>query len=119
MLVLVDDLATIDPVLQHRVERTARRRLATPTAATRANPCFAADAGRGERLLQQPYRAQRGVAAEDVLHGLDLFRHDDQLVVTALVAERRHTAHPHALLLRGGDLVADALPRDLTLELRE
>ena len=35
------------------------------------------------------------------------------------VAERRCTAHPHALGLGGGDLVADALGGDLALELRE
>src|SRR6516162_7272112 len=33
--------------------------------------------------------------------------------------KRRHPAHPHPLLLRGGDLVADALADDLTLELRK
>src|SRR6202011_5347594 len=31
----------------------------------------------------------------------------------------RHATHPHALLLRGGDLVADALSCDLALELGE
>src|SRR5215510_1918662 len=31
----------------------------------------------------------------------------------------RHTAHPHPFLLRGGDLVADALADNLALELRE
>jgi len=33
------------------------------------------------------------------------------------VAERRHAAHPHPFLFRGGDLVADALTNDLALEL--
>src|ERR1700730_7121805 len=32
-------------------------------------------------------------------------------------AEWHIVAHPHALLLRGGDLVADAFTRDLALEL--
>ena len=36
-----------------------------------------------------------------------------------LVAERYEAAHPHALALGGGDLVADALSRDLALELGE
>jgi hypothetical protein len=43
----------------------------------------------------------------------------DQLVVTCPVAERWHAAHPHTLLLRRGDLVADALAGDLALELSE
>ena len=36
-----------------------------------------------------------------------------------VVAERRQAAHPHALPLRGGDLVADPLAGDLALELGE
>ena len=38
---------------------------------------------------------------------------------TTLIAERHHAADPDALLLGGGDLVADALSRDLALELGE
>ena len=34
---------------------------------------------------------------------------DDQLPILDVVAERRQAAHPHALLLRRGDLVADSL----------
>jgi hypothetical protein len=42
---------------------------------------------------------------------------DHQLMVCDLIAKRDVSAHPHALLLRGGDLVADALARHLALEL--
>ena len=35
------------------------------------------------------------------------------------VTERRHPAHPHPLLFRGGDLVADTLADHLALKLRE
>ena len=35
------------------------------------------------------------------------------------IAERHRAAHPHALLLGGRDLVADALAGDLALELGE
>ena len=35
------------------------------------------------------------------------------------IPERRNATHPHPLLLRGGDLVADALADDLALELRK
>ena len=44
---------------------------------------------------------------------------DEELAVLGPVAERHDAAHPHALLLRGRDLVADALGRDLPLELGE
>jgi hypothetical protein len=40
-------------------------------------------------------------------------------IIASRVAERRHAAHPHALLFRGGDLVANALTGDLPLELGE
>src|SRR5712692_4387821 len=119
MLVLVHDLAAIDPVAQHQIERSARQRLAAPAAARRADPGFAANAGGVELLLQEPHRTERGVAAENVLDGLGFARDDDQLMVSAPVTEGRHATHPHALLLRGGDLVADALSCDLALKLGE
>ena len=53
----------------------------------------------------------RTVAASRLVH--------DQLAVLDVVAERDEAAHPHALLARGGELVADALADDLALELRE
>src|SRR5882762_6207496 len=119
MLVLVHDLAAIDPVAQHRIERAPGERLAAPAAARRACPRFAANAGAIELLLQQSHRAERGIAAEDVLDGFGFARDDDQLMVSAPVTEGRHPTHPHAFLLRGGDLVADALSGDLALELGE
>jgi len=43
----------------------------------------------------------------------------DQAAVRDVVPQRRHPAHPQALALTGGDLVADALPGDFPLELGE
>jgi hypothetical protein len=43
--------------------------------------------------------------------------HDVQGSLADPVAERHHPSHPDALLLGGGDLVPDALARDLALEL--
>src|SRR2546425_137508 len=119
MLVLVHDLAAIDPVPQHRIERAPSERLAAPAAARRADPGFAANAGAIELLLQQSHRAEGGVTPEDMPYHLSFGGDHDQLVVSAPVTEGRHAAHPHALLLRGGDLVADALPGDFALELGE
>jgi hypothetical protein len=56
---------------------------------------------------------------EDGAHGFRLTVDDDESAVPSLVAERRHPAHPHPLLFRGGDLVADPLAGDLALELGE
>src|SRR5215469_8211170 len=72
-----------------------------------------------ELILQQPHRAEFGIAAEDRANGFRLAVDDDKLAVLYPIPERRHPAHPHALLLRRGDLVADALADDLALELRE
>ena len=44
VLILVHDLAAVDPVAQHRVQRTPGERLAAPAAACRADPGFAANA---------------------------------------------------------------------------
>src|SRR5438067_1239839 len=88
-------------------------------AARRADPGFAANTGGVELLLQEAHRTERGVAAKDVLYRPGFARDNEQLVVSALVSERRDAAHPHPLLLRGGDLVADTLAGDLALELRK
>src|SRR6202047_4941875 len=43
-LLLVDDIASIDPVLQHQIERTARERVAAAQATRCAGPQLASDA---------------------------------------------------------------------------
>src|SRR5439155_21523194 len=96
-LALVDDLASIDPVLQHQIERTAGEWLAASQATRCARPQLAVDAAG---------RAEFGVTAKDEAHGFRLAVDDDQLAVLCPIPERRHTAHPHPFLLRGGDLVA-------------
>src|SRR4051794_14988379 len=68
-------------------------------------------------FLEPAHTAKLQVESEDGAHRLGLGRIDDQLALLRVIAERRVAAHPHALLLRGGDLVADALAGDLTLEL--
>ena len=63
------------------------------------------------------HRLELEIAPEDVDDGPSLVLVDDELAVFDVVAERRHAAHPHALLLGGGDLVADPLADHLPLEL--
>src|SRR5215475_12770262 len=64
-------------------------------------------------------RTEFGIAAEDRAHNLRVAVDDDELAVLRPITERRHPAHPHPLLFRSGDLVADALADELALELRE
>src|SRR6266404_9636739 len=118
-LLLVDDLAAIDAVLQHQVEPAAREWLAASQATRCARPQLALDAVGVQLVLQQPDRAEFGIAAKDEAHGLRLAFDDDELAVLRPIPERRHAAYPHPFLLRGGDLVSDALADDLALELRE
>src|SRR4029077_18669512 len=78
-LLLVDDLASIDPVLQHQIERAAREWLAAAQATRCAGPQPALDAAGGELVLQQPDRAEFGIAAKNESHGFRLAVDDDEL----------------------------------------
>src|SRR6266851_8513915 len=64
-LILVDGLPTVNPVLQHHVERASADRLATPAPPRSAGPAFAGDAVGFELRRQEPHRAERCIAAED------------------------------------------------------
>src|SRR5882762_3796460 len=108
-LLLVDDLAAIDPVLQHQIKLAAGKWLAASPATRCARPQPAVDAAGVELVLQQPDRAEFGIAAKDRAHDFRLALGDDQLAVLCPIPERWHAAHPHPFLLRGGNLVADAL----------
>jgi hypothetical protein len=70
-------------------------------------------------VLDLPYRAQLEIEAIKSAYGLGLGLDDDERSTIRLEAEWYIASHPQALSLRGGDLVADAFSRDLTLELRE
>jgi hypothetical protein len=61
-------------------------------------------------------KANTGITPKDVAYSFCLRFVDDEFVSLA-VAERGLSAHPNALLLRRGDVVADPFSRDLTLKL--
>src|SRR6516164_72054 len=90
-----------------------------PHAAGSACERPACDAASFELFVQQPHRAEFGIAAEEGAYDFCFAVDDDELAVLRPITKRRHAAHPHPLLLRGGDLVADALADDLALELRK
>src|ERR1700730_4054003 len=98
-LLLVDDLASIDPVLQHQIECAAREWIAASQATRCARPQLAPDAAGVQLVLQQPDRAEFGIAAKNEAHGFRLTVDDDELAVPRSIPERRHAAHPHPLLL--------------------
>src|SRR4030088_2081176 len=86
-LVFVDDLAAIDPVLQHQIEGATGERLATPAAARGARPPLAADAASFELFLPQTHPAEGSIALEDVADGLSLALDWGKLAVAGLVPE--------------------------------
>jgi len=66
---------------------------------------------------KQVKAAKPEIAAED---GPDLFRLsliDGYLAILCVIAQRHHAADPQPLAFGGGDLVPDALGRDLALKL--
>ena len=71
-VILVDDLAAIDAVLQHQIERAAGDRHAARCIAEAVEPGLADDAGRVEFLLECTNRFQLGIAAEDMADGVGL-----------------------------------------------
>jgi hypothetical protein len=97
-LALVTDLAAVGAVPQHQVERPAREWLAADHSTRGTRPRLALASLGFEPLLQQPNRAEFGIAAKDRAHEFRLAVDDDQLAVVHPIPERRHPAHPHPLL---------------------
>src|SRR6201984_831212 len=96
-MALMSDLAEIGAVLQHQVERAARKWLAANRATGSVRPRFALDAAGVELLLHQPDRAEFGIAAEDPTQDFRLAADDEEFAILYPIAERRHAAHPHPL----------------------
>jgi hypothetical protein len=116
---LVNNVAPIELVLQHQVECPAGEMLAAGQPSAGSFTALGHNTQSIEFGPEQRDRAKLGVALEDHPDSRRLGFADDQLPFPDVVAERHIAAHPHALLLRRGDLVANALARDLALELGE
>src|ERR1700730_10046267 len=114
---LVTDFTEVDRMREQLVERTARESVPTRPPTTVGDPNFRLDAAAIERFLQSSDATEFPVAVEDISHGRRFGRGDHQPALAHVVAERSQAAHPDALALGGGDLVADALARHLAFEL--
>ena len=116
---LVVDLPEVDPVRQQMRERSVGKR----HAAGRGAGCESANARDYPLLSQLPLqrgeRSPRQVALEDQPDGRRLRLVDQEFFRLDPVTERHDAADPDPALLRRRDLVADALTRDLALELGE
>src|SRR6201988_1614927 len=95
----------------------AREGFAAALGAIRCRAAFRAKPETVGLLLDPAHAAEFPIESEDAAYRLGLGRVDDERALAGIVAERRIAAHPHALLLRCADLVADAFTGDLTLEL--
>src|ERR1700724_3591231 len=118
-LVFVRDLAQVDPVLQHLVEGSAREHSSARSSSISADSLLAPNSLLLQMRAQLRHTALFQIGAKDLLHPFGFFGLDRQLPVPKLVAEGNDSPHPHALALRGSNLVTDALARHFPLELRE
>src|SRR5438105_3687370 len=116
-LTLVRNLPGVDRVRQQCVEVTAREGLAAALGAIRCRAAFRPKSKAVGLLLDPAHTTELTIESEEVAHRLGLGRVDDERALARVIAERHTAAHPHALLFRGRDLVADALAGDFALEL--
>src|SRR5262245_19897940 len=105
----------IDRVAEHVVEMPAAE-----GSAIAILPCPRSGSARPpaaiDLLLHLPHSSVLEVQPEQSPHGFRFLLLDPERPTVRLIAERDKASHPHALLLRRGDLVADTLPRDFALE---
>ena len=118
-LVLVDGLSAIERILQHQIQRPARKPLAAIGTAVGRHASLAHEAAGRQIVSQGTHRPEFEIAPKDRPHGRRFRLVDDELALLHVVTEPALSAHPNAFFLRSGDLVADSLPGDLALELRE
>src|ERR1700731_3636277 len=114
---LVSYVAGVNWVREQCVEMTAREGFAAALGAIRCRAAFRPKPETVGLLLDPAHATEFPIESKDAAHGLALGRVDDERALACVIAQRDIAAHPHALLLPGGDLVADAFTGDLPLEL--
>src|ERR1700737_2777237 len=96
---------------------TAREGFAAALGAIRCRAAFRPKPETVGLLLDPAHAAELTIESEDAAARPRLRRVDYERALARVIAQRHIAAHPHALFLRGGDLVADAFAGDLPLEL--
>src|SRR6202045_4214340 len=105
-LALVRDLTDVNRVRQQVVDMSAREGFAAALDAACRRAALRAEPQAVGLLLDPAHAAEVTIEGEDAAHCLGLGRVDNECALARVVTERHVAAHPHALLLRGGDLVA-------------
>src|ERR1017187_1456551 len=95
-------------------DQAAARRSARPV-----DPDGKAKIFRVDHLFETGGASRFEIAAEKASNDFGMVFDNVQGAILDAIAQRNHAAHPHALLLRSGDLVPNPFSRDLALELRE
>lgn len=116
---LVADFSDIDRVAQNAVQAGLGEGFRRIEPAARGRPAFRGDVFGLQITHQRRGRAQRAIALENIPDALGFLLVYDQFTAYRVVSQRHDPAGPHAFLFAGGQLVADPLGGDLTLELRE
>ena len=97
----------------------ARDRCAAGPSAGSARPNWRANILGVQSSLEAHHAPEFQIPTKEAPNEFGLFFDDMESAVFDTVGDRDRSAHPNALPLRGGDLVADSLAGDLPLELRE
>jgi hypothetical protein len=93
------DLAEVDRISQQRVQRTARKWIASRAPAILRDATLGDDSVPIEGLFQQPDAAQFEVSFIKVANQFRFLRINDELVIADIITERTVAAHPHTFLL--------------------
>src|SRR6266436_6517213 len=116
-LALVGNLTDVNRVREQLVEVPAREGFAAALAAACRRAALCPEPEAVGLLLDPAHAAELTIKSEDAANSLRLGRVDNERALARVIAEWHVAAHPHALLLRGANLVADPFAGDLALEL--
>ncbi len=113
------DLAEIVTIAQEMGERPVGQMNAANGLAGRQRPDTGSNVPTPQFPLQRANGSQFKIEIEDQAHDRRLLLVHMEFALAEPIAEGHNPAHPQSLLLRRCDLVANALARDLALELGE
>src|SRR5438270_9133570 len=116
-LTLMRNPTRVNRVREQLVDVSAREWCPAALGAIRRRAALRPQSEAVGLVLDPAHAAELTIQREDAADGLGLGRVDNERARVRVIAEGHVAAHPHALLLRRGDLVANAFPGDLALEL--
>src|SRR5690349_12567707 len=116
-LSMMADLANVNGIRQELVEVPAGKTAPSSMPARSVESRLGYDAPAIEFVTQRPDGSQCLVKVEYLPDRSRFHLVDDEPLILDVIAKGRQSAHPHTLLLRSRDLVADPFRGDFALEL--